>query len=86
MPNLDNTMGNFMECSQMMFGATLRYCITYKSGQPDFTIYTRNCIHNFQALLANSNYEGSIACNLGLEKKYVIGEGTHVRIHDMNNF
>jgi len=47
MPKLDNTMGNFVECSQMMFGPTLRYCITYKSGQPDFAIYTRNYIHNF---------------------------------------
>ena len=38
------------------------------------------------SLLANSNYEGSFACNLGLEKKYAIGEGTHVRLHDMSSF
>jgi hypothetical protein len=31
-PELENVMANFMECSQMIIGAKVRYCITYKAG------------------------------------------------------
>ena len=31
MPKLENIMNNFMNCSQMMFGSKVRYCITYKT-------------------------------------------------------
>ena len=30
-PKLENVMFNFMQCSQMMFGAKVRYGITYKA-------------------------------------------------------
>jgi len=35
-PHLENVMYNFMNCSQMMFGAKVRYGITYKANQPGF--------------------------------------------------
>jgi hypothetical protein len=31
MPELENVMFNFMNCSQMMFGSLVRYCITFKT-------------------------------------------------------
>jgi|TARA_B110001469_G_C9539831_1_gene268108 hypothetical protein len=31
-PSLENCIYNYMNCSQMMFGAESRYCITYKTG------------------------------------------------------
>lgn len=31
MPQLENVMKNFMNCSQMMFGSMVKYCITYKT-------------------------------------------------------
>ena len=30
-PTLENVMFNFMNCSQMMFGKKVKYCITYKT-------------------------------------------------------
>lgn len=30
MPTLENVMYNFMQCSQMMFGARVRYGISFK--------------------------------------------------------
>ena len=48
MPHLENVMFNFMHCSQMMFGSRVRYGISYKTGQPNFTIYTRKYFHNFK--------------------------------------
>ena len=32
-PTLENVMYNYMNCSQMMFGAKVRYGITFKTGQ-----------------------------------------------------
>lgn len=29
-PSLENVMNNFMKCSQMMFGAKVRNCVTFK--------------------------------------------------------
>ena len=48
MPTLENVMYNFMSCSQMMFGPLVRYSITYKANEPNFTIYTRKYFHNFK--------------------------------------
>lgn len=31
MPQLENVMYNFINCSQMMFGSLVRYCITFKT-------------------------------------------------------
>ena len=48
LPKLENVMYNFMQCSQMMFGARVRYGITYKHDQPGFQIFTRKYFHNFK--------------------------------------
>ena len=85
-PVLDNVMRNFMECSQMMFGSNVRYSITYKTGQPGFTIYTRTFSHNFSACLAETNYEGSHGVNLSAFNQYVIGEHTHIRIFNREDY
>lgn len=52
-PELENVMVNFMRCNQMMFGRKVRYCITYKTNEQNFTIYTRKYTHNFMANLSN---------------------------------
>ena len=47
MPELENCMYNFMDCTVMMFGSLSRYCITYKAGQIGFNIYRRKYYHRF---------------------------------------
>ena len=59
MPVLENSMNNFMKCSQMMFGSQVKYGITYKMNQTSFTVYTRKYTHNFKVNVAQRNYEGS---------------------------
>lgn len=48
MPEKENVMYNFMNCSQMMFGSLVRYCITFKTNQPNFSIWVRKAWHNFK--------------------------------------
>ena len=58
-PELENVMLNYMNCTQMMFGAKVRYGITYKTNQKAFTIYRRKYEHNFKVPVVSDNLEGS---------------------------
>ena len=57
--SLDNVMFNYMNCVQMMIGPKVRYCVTYKTGEPTFNIFRANYIHNFKVTVENKNLEGS---------------------------
>lgn len=59
-PTLENVMYNFMNCSVMMFGARVRYSLTYKANQPGIQIYTKKYLHNFKVAITDKNYEGAI--------------------------
>lgn len=73
-PSLENVMFNFMNCSQMMFGSLVRYCITFKTNQPNFHIWVRKAYHNFKVSLTNDNMEGSMGANLRSLNQYVMTE------------
>ena len=74
MPKPENVMYNFMNCSQMMFGSLVRYCITFKTNQPNFSIWVRKAFHNFKVALTNENMEGSMGANLPSLNQYVMTE------------
>jgi hypothetical protein len=69
-----------MNCSQMMFGAKVRYGITFKAGQPNFTVYIRKYYHNFKVQLTSRNLEGSKGANLAGTGQYVLTEGQDIVI------
>lgn len=72
LPQLENVMYNFMNCSQMMFGSLVRYCITFKTNQPSFSIWVRRAFHNFKVALTNENMEGAMGANLRSLNQYVM--------------
>ena len=74
MPEKENVMYNFMNCSQMMFGSLVRYCITFKTNQPNFSIWVRKAWHNFKVALTKDNMEGSMGANLRSLNQYVMTE------------
>ena len=59
LPELENSFTNYMNCSQMLFGRKVRYCIAYKTNQKSFEIYTRKYMHNFKLPVSQENLEGS---------------------------
>lgn len=67
-------MYNYMQCSMMMFGARVRFSITYKTNQPGLTIYTRKYFHNFKVGLSTQNLEGALGVNLPKLSAYVMSE------------
>ena len=44
----------------MMFGAKVRFGISYKVNQPGFNLYRRKYYHNFKVQISNLNYEGAV--------------------------
>lgn len=85
-PELENVMANFMECSQMIIGSKVRYCITFKAGQSDFSVFTRRQYHNFKVPLDVDNFEAALGANLGKFNQYVITQRRVVNIFNMRDF
>jgi len=46
-PGLENVMYNFMQCTMMLFGSKVRYCVTFAAGDKAFNIYTRGLVNSF---------------------------------------
>jgi hypothetical protein len=86
LPTLENVMYNYMQCSQMMFGARVRFGITFKSNQPGFQIYTRKYFHNFKVQLNTTNYEGAIGENLESSGQYITAVAQQIGIYDNKTF
>ena len=86
MPELENVMYNFMNCSSLMFGSRVRYGISFKQSQPDFEIYTRSHYHNFKVCINNNNFEGAVGCNLASQNAYVMAEKLNVGVYSAENF
>lgn len=57
-PVLENVMFNFMDCTQMLFGSRVRYCITFKLNQKSFEVYKRKYVHDLKANVVKENLEG----------------------------
>ena len=79
-------MYNNMQCSQMMFGARVRYGVTYKTNQPGFTLYSRKYFHNFKVAITSTNYEGAIGADLGKTNEYVLAEKTKLCLYNNATF
>jgi hypothetical protein len=59
MPELENVMYNYMQCSYMMIGPKVRYCVTYKNDSRGYNIFRAKYVHNFKVNVQNDNLEGS---------------------------
>ena len=81
-PTEENRMFNFMSCSQLMFGAKVRYGISYKTNQPGFTVFTRKYYHNFKVATTQQNFEGAKGANLSSMGAYIMAEQNKIGIYD----
>mmetsp|Transcript_801 Transcript_801/g.1008 ORF Transcript_801/g.1008 Transcript_801/m.1008 type:complete len:398 (-) Transcript_801:899-2092(-) len=85
-PILENVMYNYMNCNQMMFGAKVRYCITYKTNQKSFVIYRRKYMHNFKVPVISENLEAAKGLELQTMNTFLVSKVDKVIIYDSNNF
>jgi hypothetical protein len=61
-----------MKCNRMMFGAKVRYCVTYKSNQRSFNVYSRKYYHDFKVPIGGKNLEGAIGLDISGMNTFLI--------------
>lgn len=81
-PTCENVMYNFMQCSQMMFGAKVFFGIFFKMNQPGIQICTRKYFHNYRVQVRDKNFEGAVGANLSSMNASIVGEGKNLIIVD----
>ena len=86
MPTLENVMGNYMNCNQMMFGSKVRYCITFKTNEKSFEVFKRKYEHNFKVEAHCENFEGSTGRYLNSIDCYIVSDYDKVKVFDSNTF
>jgi hypothetical protein len=58
-PEIENVMNNYVNCSMMMFGRKGVYGITYKTNEGNFDVYRRKYIHDYKVPVVNVDLDGS---------------------------
>jgi len=86
MPELENVMYNYMNCTQMMFGSKVKYCITYKTNQKSFDIYTRKYEHDFRVNVVNRNMNGSIGLPILQLNAFLVSNLNEINVFDVDTF
>jgi len=74
LPELENVMLNYLQCSSLMFGPRVRYGIAFKANQADISIFTRKSFHNFKVCIDTNTFEGAVGCELKSIGAYALAE------------
>lgn len=86
MPELENVMYNYMQCSYMMIGPKVRYCVTFKNSAKGFNIFRAKYVHNFKVNVFNQNLEGSKIIELQSINAFVVTTLSGILMYDSNTF
>jgi hypothetical protein len=86
MPKLENIMNNFMNCSQMMFGSKVRYCITYKTNQKSFDVWSRQYHHGFNSNVVSENLNGTIGLPMESMNTFLVGKIDQIKMYNIDTF
>ena len=63
-PHLKNTMYNFMRCNMMMIDKKERFCLTFKTMEPDLKVFMKRFDHGFIENTDNKSREGCSGANI----------------------
>ena len=85
-PTLENCMYNYMRCSSLMFGARVRYGISFRQSEPGIHIYKRKQFHNFKCCIDNHNYENAFCDEIKSVGQYIVAKGTHIHVSSLKDF
>jgi len=86
MPVIENVMNNFMNCTQMMFGSKVRYCITYKTNQKSFDIYRRKYEHDFRVNVVQDNLDGSWGLPIEDMNAFLVSNLNVIKFYDVDTY
>jgi|DEB0MinimDraft_12_1074336.scaffolds.fasta_scaffold10104_4 hypothetical protein len=79
-------MNNFMGCISLQVDNKDKICITYKTGQPNFTSYKRKYDHGFREIIDAISREECCGLNIPTKKCFLITDDDYIQIHDENTY
>jgi hypothetical protein len=72
-PQLENVMFNYMGCSNLLFGARVRYGIAFKASEQGIQVYRRRLYHNFKVCLHQEPSGEAVCDELRSLKQFIVG-------------
>lgn len=86
MPELENVMQNFMNCSQMMFGSKVKYGITYKTNNKSIDIHRRKYEHDFRLNVIEDDLDGSRGLPVDSMNAFLVSKIDTVKFYSIDTF
>ena len=75
-----------MGCISLIVDPIDKVCVTYKSGQPNFTVYKRKYDHGFKEIIENDSREGVCGVNVPKKGIFLISDDDYIQIHDEKTY
>lgn len=85
-PQLENVMGNYLGCSNLLFGARVRYGVAFKASEPGIQVHRRRLFHNFKVCLHQEPSGEAVCDELRSLKQFIVGRQRRVQINWSANF
>ena len=85
-PKLESTMNNFMGCISLIVDNKDKICVTYKSGQPNFSTYKRKYDHGFREIIDPTSREGCRGINVSKKHFFIISDDDYIQVHDEETY
>ena len=86
LPELENVMQNFMNCSQMMFGSKVKYGITYKTNNKSIDIHRRKYEHDFRLTVVEADLDGSRGLPVDSMNAFLVSQIDVVKFYNIDTF
>jgi hypothetical protein len=83
---LENVMNNFMNCSVMMFGKMVKYCITFKSNESGIDIYRKKYEHDFKVCTVEMDLDGSRGLPVMSMNAFLVSQIDTVKFFDIDSY
>jgi len=80
-PELFNTMNNYMGCSSIMFNQTNKLCLSFKLNEPNLIVLKRKYDHGFHETIDNTSREGNCGQNIVSKDCFLVSDDNFVEIH-----
>ena len=66
----------------MMFGSLVKYGVTFKTNQKDFSVYTRKFTHDFKVCMSQERYDGCIGVNVKCMNVILVSNIDTIKMYD----
>ena len=79
-------MFNYMNCTNMMFGSQVKYCVTYKLNEKSFDIHRKKYEHGFKTIVLDKNLDGSKGLSLETENMFMVSDRKVINFYHSGSY